>query len=66
MKKAGGSGLKSENEYDGLADRHLKHFFLRRATQNDLMKNGLIDEEKNMVPKFQIKRLSYAAKGPGA
>ena len=59
MKKVNNHMKHQENEYNGLADRHLKHFFLRRATQNDLKKNGLIDEEKNLVPKFQIRRFKY-------
>lgn len=40
----------SNNQYNSLGDKHLKHFFMRESKRKDLRKVGLIDKYGNMVP----------------
>ena len=49
-------------EYNGLGDKHLRHFFLRDRTVKDLQKNGVIDSDKNIVPAFEYQKLKYKIK----
>ena len=49
-------------EYNGLGDRHLKHFFMREAKRKDLRKAGLIDKNGNIVPSSHQKRIALGKK----
>ena len=60
-KKVPGLG-KSNIEYNGLGDKHLRHFFQRDRTVKDLQKNGLIVQERNIVPTFEYQKLKYKIK----
>jgi hypothetical protein len=54
--------VKPTKEYNGLGDKHLRHFFQRDRTVKDLQKNGLIDNDRNIVPTFEYQKLKYKIK----
>jgi len=51
--------VQSQKEYNGLRDRHLRHFFLRGYKVMDLRKSGIIDSEGNMMPSFQLLKFDH-------
>ena len=45
--------------YNGLGDKHLVHFFMKSRKRKDLVKNGVIDREGNITPSFVMQKHNY-------